>query len=151
MLRADAIATAGSLTRLILGAVIWPRYRAIITYRTARSLWLSGHKKTALLISAISVRNTIEIHPAAQIGPGLTIVHGHSITIGPEVRAGENLRIHHGVTLGDDPRHPGQPQLGSNVTIGCNATILGPIKVPNFKTIKAHTLLHSNNNNARQD
>ena len=42
----------------------------------------------------------IEIHPAAQLGPGLFIDHGMGVVIGETAEVGDDCTLYHGVTLG---------------------------------------------------
>ena len=73
----------------------------------------------------------IEIHPAAQIAPGLFIDHGMGVVIGETAVVGRNCTIYQGVTLGGTSLSHGKrhPTLGDNVTIGVNAAVLGAISV----------------------
>ena len=60
--------------------------------------------------------------------------------VGPEVVAGRNLRLYHGVTLGDGAR-PGQPRLGDDVTIGTGASVLGGVTIGDRVVIGAHSVV----------
>ena len=78
----------------------------------------------------------IDINPGATIGEYFCIDHGTGIVIGETAVIGKHVRIYHGVTLGvrsfrkdedgnllkGGKRHP---NIGDNVTIYANATILG--------------------------
>lgn len=85
----------------------------------------------------------IEIHPGAQIGKGLFIDHGMGIVIGETVEIGDNCVMFHGVTLGGTGKDRGKrhPTIGNNVTIGCQATLLGPIRVGDNVKIGAETVI----------
>ena len=73
----------------------------------------------------------IEIHPGAQIGPGLFIDHGMGVVIGETAQIGANCTLYQGVTLGGTSLSHGKrhPTLGDNVTVGVNAAVLGAITV----------------------
>ena len=57
---------------------LYPSFRAMLHYRVAHKLYLSGHYFLARWISQRAVRKTgIEIHPGAKIGKGFFIDHGN--------------------------------------------------------------------------
>ncbi|CRH89548.1 Serine acetyltransferase [Chlamydia trachomatis] len=78
----------------------------------------------------------IDIHPGAKIGAYFCIDHGTGIVIGETTVIGEHVKLYQGVTLGaksfalDDCGNPVKggkrhPNIGNNVVIYANATILG--------------------------
>ncbi len=77
----------------------------------------------------------IDIHPGAQIGPGLFIDHGTGLVVGETTVIGKNVRLYQGVTLGalSLPRNAGvslknkkrHPTIEDDVIIYANTTILG--------------------------
>lgn len=73
----------------------------------------------------------IEIHPGAKIGRGFFIDHGMGVVIGGTAEIGKNCTIFHGVTLGGTGKHTGKrhPTIGDNVFIGAQSILLGPINV----------------------
>ena len=82
-------------------AILYPSFWAIYNYRKAHKLYLKGKVFRARRISQRTARKTgIEIHPAAQIGKGLFIDHGHGVVIGETAIIGENVTLYQGVTLG---------------------------------------------------
>ena len=89
------------------------------------------------------VRYSMDIHPAAEIEPGIFIDHGIGVVIGETASIGTGTLIYHGVTLGvahlmSGKRHP---TIGRNVLIGANATILGPIKVGDGAKVGANAVV----------
>ncbi|MCT4589745.1 MAG: serine acetyltransferase [Carboxylicivirga sp.] len=72
--------------------------------------------------------------------------HPIGMVIGWNVVMGENCTIYQNVTIGartNDEGYLGKyPKIGSNVTIGCNAVIIGDIKVGNNVQIGAATLVN---------
>jgi serine O-acetyltransferase len=81
-------------------------------------------------------RTGIDIHPGATIGTHFFIDHGTGVVIGETCRIGNHVKIDHGVTLGarsfvkDEEGHiikggKRHPDVGDNVTIYPNSTILG--------------------------
>jgi serine O-acetyltransferase len=85
----------------------------------------------------------IEIHPAAEIGPGLFIDHGMGVVIGETAKLGEDVTIYQGVTLGGTGFATGKrhPTVEDRVTIGSGAKLLGPIIVGHGAKIGANTVV----------
>jgi serine O-acetyltransferase len=85
----------------------------------------------------------IEIHPGAQIGPGLFIDHGMGVVIGETTEVGANCTLYQGVTLGGtslkkEKRHP---TLGQNIVVGAGAKILGAITIGDHSKIGAGSVV----------
>lgn len=97
-------------------------------------------------------RTSIEINPAARIGPGLVVDHGArtrigiddrgGIVVGETCEIGKNCTILNDVVLGARSINTGEvfsqrrhPKLGDNVTIGAGVRILGGITVGDGVTI----------------
>lgn len=59
------------------------------------------------------------------------IDHGTGVVIGETAVIGRNCSFLHGVTLGSTGKDKGDrhPKIGHDVLIGCNATVLGNIRV----------------------
>ena len=85
----------------------------------------------------------IEIHPGAKIGPGFFIDHGMGVVIGETTEIGENVTVYQGVTLGGTGLARGKrhPTLGSNVTVGAGAKVLGNIRIGNNVKIGAGSVV----------
>lgn len=85
----------------------------------------------------------VTIRAQTEIGPGLYIGHTGIVRIHPKVRAGRNLCIGQGVTIGQ--RGPGYnddaPVLGNNVFIGTGAKVLGAIIIGNNVKIGANAVV----------
>ncbi len=62
----------------------------------------------------------IEIHPAAKVGDGFFIDHGHGVVIGETAEIGDQVTLYQGVTLGRTGFATGKrhPTVEDNVTIG---------------------------------
>lgn len=110
----------------------YPGVHAIWLYRPAHWLWQRGWKTAARFLSHIGRFLTgIEIHPAAELGPGLFIDHGMGVVIGETAEVGEDVTLLHGVTLGGtslkkEKRHP---TLGNNVVVGAGAGVFGAFTI----------------------
>ena len=113
-------------------AILYPSFWAIYNYRKAHRLFLKGKIFRARKISQKTARKTgIEIHPAAQIGKGLFIDHGHGVVIGETSIIGDNVTLYQGVTLGGTGKEQGKrhPTIGNNVMIGAGAKVLGSFTI----------------------
>ena len=112
-----------------------PSSAGVLYYRLSRQLWLS--RKNPLAFSLLLVCRAIyplvrlysglELLPQTQIGPGLCVLHFGPTVIHPDVRAGANLTLLHGVTLGLGKT--GAPVIGDNVKIGTGASVIGKIVI----------------------
>jgi serine O-acetyltransferase len=86
-----------------------------------------------------------EVHWAAQIAPGVSIVHGNGLVIGHGVRIGSGCILFHNVTLGEgrdaSTGDVGAPTLEEDVHVGPGATLIGPITVGRESKIMAGAVL----------
>jgi serine O-acetyltransferase len=135
-------AAAGVGTAEILLA--WPGVQALLAHRLAHALLRVGVPVLPRLIATFARSVTgIEIHPAAQVGPGLFIDHGMGVVIGETAELDEDVTIYQGVTLGGTGFATGKrhPTVGARVTIGSGAKLLGPIVVGHGAKIGANTVV----------
>lgn len=122
-----------------------PGLHAIWSHRLAHRMWQRRQLKPAarLLSTATRAVTGVEIHPGAQIGRRFFIDHGMGVVIGATAEIGDDVMLYHGVTLGGRSlekvkRHP---TLGSRVTVGAGAKILGPIEVGDGVQIGANSVV----------
>ncbi|MFW5472837.1 serine O-acetyltransferase [Knoellia sp. CPCC 206450] len=133
---------AVSRTDLVLNS---PGLHAIWAYRVAHKLWQREHLKPAARVLSTATRAVtgVEIHPGATIGRRFFIDHGMGVVIGETAEVGDDVMLYHGVTLGGRSlakvkRHP---TVGSRVTIGAGARILGPVEVGDDVQIGANSVV----------
>ncbi len=124
--------------------ILYQGVHALIWHRFAH--WFYKHQMffIARLISQLARFFTlIEIHPGAEMGHGILIDHGCGVVIGETTVVGDNCTIYQGVTLGGVGLNKGKrhPTLGSNVTVGAGAKILGAFEVGDNCTIAANAVL----------
>ena len=122
----------------------YPSVKAMAYHRLAHRLYQNGHTTLARWISQHSRHVTgIEIHPGACIGKGFFIDHGDGVVIGETTIIGNDVAIYQGVTLGGTGKDIGKrhPTIGSNVTIGAGAKVLGPITIGNNVKIGAGSIV----------
>jgi len=119
-------------------------FHILFLYRLSHFMWNKKMKLLARLIHMYSrIIYSADIHPAAEIEPGIVIDHGMGVVIGSTATVGEGTLIYHGVTLGarmpvNGKRHP---DIGKNTILGTNSTILGPIKIGDYSRIGANTVV----------
>jgi serine O-acetyltransferase len=119
-------------------------FHALVTHRFAHALWSAGRRDFALYLqSQASKIYSIDIHPAAKIGIGIMLDHGHGLVFGETCRIGDNVSILHGVTLGGTGKAGGDrhPKIGDNVLIGAGAKVLGNIRVGDCSRIAAGSVV----------
>ncbi len=76
------------------------------------------------------------------VGEGLHIVHSSGVSIHPRAVIGDRVGIMHGVTIGSN-MGAAVPIIGNDVFIGCNASVLGGVKVGDGARIAANSLVIS--------
>lgn len=82
------------------------------------------------------------ISPRAEIGRNLMIPHPIGIVIGSEARIGDNCTIYQNVTIGRKHNDIAEnPTIGNNVTIYCNSTLIGNIKIGDNSIIGCNTVV----------
>ena len=125
-------------------ALAYPGFHALLMHRWAYWCHLQGWNVAARVVShAARFLTGIEIHPAAKIGHRVFIDHGMGVVIGETAEVGDDCTIYHGVTLGGTGKDIGKrhPTIGSNVTIGAGAKVLGPITIGNNVKIGAGSIV----------
>ena len=91
-------------------------------------------------------RKDIELNVQASIGEGLVVYHGSGLVVGSGIKAGKNLTLEHGVTLGNRIGSSideafSWPILGDNCFIGCGAAVLGPVRLGNNAKVGANAVV----------
>ncbi len=90
-----------------------------------------------------------EVYFNNYIGRGFLIVHGEGTVIGSRNTIGKGFIIHQGCTIGHKKNGMGKPsgqgcQIGNNVTMYVNSTIIGELEIGDNVVIGAHTLVKEN-------
>ena len=122
----------------------YPGLKALRSHRIANSLFHRGHILLARVVSQRSRHRTgIEIHPGAEIGRRVFIDHGDGVVIGETTVIGDDVTIYQGVTLGGTGKDVGKrhPTIGSGVTIGAGAKVLGPITIGDHSKVGAGAIV----------
>ena len=128
----------------------YPGIIAMTYHRIAHELFKLDVPLIPRMINELAHSLTgIDIHPGARIGNSFFIDHGTGVVIGETCIIGDNVRLYQGVTLGaksfplDEegkpikglPRHP---EIGNDVVVYANATILGRIKIEDGTVVKGN-------------
>lgn len=115
----------------------YPGFEAVTVYRLAHPLFVMGVPLLPRMMTEYAHRRTgIDIHPGAAIGDHFFIDHGTGVVIGETCTIGSHVKLYQGVTLGarsfpeDENGNPikggkRHPDIGNNVIIYANATVLG--------------------------
>lgn len=115
----------------------YPGFYAISIYRLAHELYSLRVPLLPRMMTEYAHEKTgIDIHAGATIGEYFFIDHGTGIVIGETTVIGDRVKLYQGVTLGaksfelDENGNPVKnikrhPNVGNNVVIYANATILG--------------------------
>lgn len=115
----------------------YPGFYATLIYRLAHELYALNFPQVARVMSEYAHEKTgIDINPGATIGGRFCIDHGTGIVIGETATLGHHVKLYQGVTIGaksfelDENGQPVKggkrhPDIGDNVVIYANATILG--------------------------
>ncbi len=119
----------------------YPGFAAVVVHRLAHALHELGAPLVARCLASIAQAWTgVDIHPAAQIGPGFFVDHGTGVVIGATAVLGARVRLYQGVTLGarsfrrdgegalvkGEPRHP---ILHDDVQVFSGAAVLGRVTI----------------------
>lgn len=115
----------------------YPGYLAISTYRIAHEFYrLKVPYLSRIMTEYAHEKTGVDIHAGATVGEYFFIDHGTGIVIGETTVIGDRVKLYQGVTLGaksfetDADGNPVKgikrhPNIGNNVVIYANATILG--------------------------
>lgn len=101
-----------------------------------RLLW----KPYRVLHLLACLATNVDLHPTAQIGPGLRIYHLGPVTINPNAVIGADFVVGPGTVVGNR-KGPGCPRIGDGVIVGAGSQILGDITVGDGAHIGAMSLV----------
>lgn len=118
----------------------FPGLVATLFYRISRELFLKEDEVNALEISATGFSlSSLELYYSANIGKGLKINHGLGTVIGSRTIVGENVLLHHQVTIGS--KDGGRARLGNNVIVYPGSIIVGEIYIGDNSIIGANVFV----------
>ncbi len=116
---------------------------AAFLFRHAARLLRRGHPLLAFLVGRINIAlHGCQIHPLAEIGPGLCLPHPVGVVVGRGVRAGRDLTLFQNVTLGAKSlRGEDYPVIGDGVVVFPHSLVFGSIKVGDGSTVGAGSVV----------
>jgi serine O-acetyltransferase len=117
---------------------------ALTIYRLQRATETSNWRSSLLplrILLAVAKKafvcvTHINLHPNAEIGPGMLIPHVGPIQVFPWAKIGADCAIHQVCTIGAGAK-PGGPTIGDHVMLGCHSCVLGPVTVGDHAKIGA--------------
>jgi serine O-acetyltransferase len=123
------------------GLALYRAQRALLKSRMRR-LWTPAIVLVAVLRKLLVILTGVDLHPTAEIGPGL-IIH-----IASQIRVIENAKIGADCSLGQictigAGDNPGVPVIGDHVYVSPHTCIIGPVKVGDEATIAPCSLVLS--------
>jgi len=124
-------------------------FHGLSLHRVAHALWLRNEpadRHAALrLQSHVSELFGIDIHPGAEIGPGVMIDHATGVVIGSTAVLGSDIYMLHQVTLGatGKPMHGAKrhPTISDGVVLGAGSSVLGDITIGKGATVGANAVV----------
>jgi serine O-acetyltransferase len=117
---------------------------AVIIFRLAST---AHHKGIRPVSRFLFFLNTVlfgaELHPGAIVQPGLVIPHPVGMGFASGCRIGERALLLRHTAMGGagNPKRPGQPTLGDDVTLLDSAKVLGPVHVGNRSMVGTNAVL----------
>lgn len=109
-------------------------FQLVVAYRLMRCM-SDLDLPLAAQVVARAIRHLYgsDIHPEAELAPGLVIVHGFGLAISRAVRTSPGCILSHNVTLGEGrdaaTGRLGSPIIEAGVVIGNGSSLIGPITV----------------------
>jgi serine O-acetyltransferase len=119
------------------------RLQKMVRGRQPAWLWAPARLTLSVVRKLFVIVTLIDIHPDAEIGPGLIIPHGGPIRVHGATKIGADCALHHMCTIGAGPR-PGGATIGDHVFMGCHSSIIGAVTIGDGAMIAANSLVISN-------
>jgi serine O-acetyltransferase len=117
-------------------------YRMQRGLRKSRTPWLWAPASVLLAVArkVLRIVTRIELHPGAEIGAGLMILHDSQIRVADGVKVGVDCVLGHVCTIGAGAT-PGVANIGDHVYIAPHSCILGPVTIGDGAMIAASSLV----------
>jgi serine O-acetyltransferase len=117
---------------------------AVILFRLASTAHHRGLRPISRFLFFLNcVLFGAELHPGAVFQPGLVIPHPIGMGFASGIRGGERALLLRGTAMGSagNPKRPGQPVLGDDVTLMDGARVLGPAHIGDRSIIGASAMV----------
>jgi serine O-acetyltransferase len=121
-------------------ALVLHRLQKVVRRCRPGWVWAPARLVIRVVRKLFVIVTLIDIHPDAEIGPGLIIPHGGPIRVHGATKIGADCALHHMCTIGAGPR-PGGATIGDRVYIGCHASIIGAVNIGNGAMIASNSLV----------
>ena len=130
------------------GVAFSESFMATASYRLDRAAYLALGDAwplarvalTPVMFAARPWTGRCDIHYRADLGRGLRVLHpALGVVISGNTVAGDNLFLVGGNCIGS--RREGEIRLGDNVTLGANATVMGPVVIGSDVRLGANALV----------
>lgn len=126
-----------------LKAIFWSHYLFLYSWRKVKK----GSRLSFVykfFVKLIKSKNGLEIPYTVSIGKGFLIMHPYGITINSHAKLGDNVTIYKGATIGNIKcgEKKGAPEIGDNVYIGLNSTIVGKVNIGSDVLIAPNTFVN---------
>ena len=118
---------------------IYRMQRALRKSRTPR-LWTPASVLLAVVRKLLQIVTGLDLHPGAEIGAGLMILHGSEIRVREGVKIGVDCILGQVCTIGGGST-PGFAKIGDHVYISPHTCILGPVTIGDGAMIAASSLV----------
>jgi serine O-acetyltransferase len=118
------------------------RLQKVVGRCRPRWFWAPVRITLRVVKKLFSIVTLIDLHPDAEIGPGLLICHGGPVRIHFATKIGADCALHGLCTIGEGPQHGGAV-IGDHVFIGCHASIIGAVTIGDYATVAANSLVIS--------
>jgi serine O-acetyltransferase len=123
-------------------ALVIHRLQNVVRRRRPRWLWMPIRLTLQFINKLFTMATHTNIHPDAQIGPGMLIPHV-GLRVHGNTKIGADCTIHHICTIGAGPR-AGGATIGDHVVIGCHSAIIGPVTIGDGAIVAPNSLVISN-------
>jgi serine O-acetyltransferase len=104
------------------------RLQKVVNSCRPKWLWMPAIVLLAVIRKLLVLAISVDLHPSAEIGPGLLIAHGAQIRVIEGTRIGADCALNHVCTIGAGTK-VGGANIGDHVFIGCQSCILGPVAI----------------------
>src|ERR1700719_752579 len=104
------------------------RLQKVVNSCRPKWLWMPAIVLLAVIRKLLVLAISVDLHPSAEIGPGLLIAHGAQIRVIEGTRIGADCALNHLCTIGAGTK-VGGANIGDHVFIGCHSCILGPVAI----------------------
>lgn len=143
----SALSVSGIIKPAALALIVYRYGQWVFARRGSGSAVRLGEKLYWILFAAARNQLGIELVATAELGRGVRIEHQHGIVIHPFAVIGDEVQIHHGVTIGLNNEQElatiqqNVPHIGTRVVIGVGATIIGAVVIGDGARIGPHALV----------